>query len=236
MFCSSCGSSASGRFCAACGSQILTPLPNQSATQPVANFSPQPTSYVAPGWNQAPGGLGYQSPTVPVGARSGTFHLISRLSALFLALGLFLYTFWPLWDAFIFFPLLTLDDWVVIAFSEHIWETAFGVIFFLVALFLSIASVAAWVRWIASWLINGVMFAIVVPLSSLARGDTDEYLPQQPIETLFEEYELLFGYSLGLPGIIWIVTWVASLILIQLAPLAATLAMLGATIQAKRLN
>jgi len=227
MFCSSCGSQASGRFCASCGSQIVSPQENIATQQPVANFTPPPRLEEFQQFPQQ------ASPPAVPGDRTGIFHLISKLSLLGLALGFF-------HEAFEIFLVAGRDTSIAeraeILFEFRFWETFSAATFALTALAFGLASVAAWVRWVASGVMFGVYFSLVLPLSNLSNGFTSEYLPEQPIQVLIDNIDVLDDIFLGDNGLLWFFSWILSRLLLQLAPFAATLAMLGATVQAKRLS
>lgn len=225
MFCSSCGSQADGRFCASCGSQIVTPQENIAVQQPIPNSAPPPRVEEFQQFTRQ------AHPQVRPGERVGIFHLISKLSMLGLALGFFLQAL----DVF-----FVERDWsfgwrVEFLFENRFWETLSGAAFALTALALGLASVAAWVRWLASGVMFGVYFSLVVPLANLASGYTSEYVTEQPLQILIDNIDFLDDI-LESNGLLWFLAWIISTLLLQLAPYASTLSMLGATVKAKRLS
>lgn len=226
MFCSSCGSQADGRFCASCGSQIVTPQENIAVQQPIPNSAPPPRVEEFQQFTRQ------AHPQVRPGERTGIFHLISKLSMLGLALGFFLQAFEVFWLTEIE---ASFGERAEFLFENQFWETFSGAVFALTALVLGLSSVAAWVRWLASGVMFGVYFSLVLPLANLESGYASEYLTEQPIQMLIDNIDVL-DFIFENNGLFWFLAWILWTLLLQFSPFASTLAMLGATVQAKRLS
>lgn len=204
----------------------MTPQENIAVQQPIANSAPPPrVEEFQQFTHQA-------YPQVSPSDRTGIFHLISKLSMLGLALGLFLQTF----EVFLITEIdASFAERAEYLFEYEFWTTLSGAVFALTALVLGLTPVAAWVRWASSSIIFGLYFLLVLPLTKLENGLTSEYSAEQPLQILlgtFDDLDFLLEYR----GVLVFFSLILSMILLQLAPLAATLAMLGATVQAKRLS
>lgn len=224
MFCSNCGAQLGvGNFCPACGAA--------RNNQPVV--APQTAQPAQPAWGSA--GVGttdyssaYRTPLVEVSPRAKIFENLGKLSAGLMGLGFVLMLLNPL-----VFPGSELSQ--VFSFNS------FALLILTAATVFSVLLHApTWGRWVVVLTLSLVYWLIVRPLvafvgSEGAGFDFSEYPFTSPLQLFFDSFQYLDVY-LNVGGFLWVAVYLGSLVVLQLAPTIATIAMLGAAITNKRLS
>ena len=225
MFCSNCGSQASGgAFCVSCGAK----LPGPSAV--AATSARLVASDAASSWENAqplvPGQQVLDYPQVGnldnTSEHSSIFHLLSKLASLLFSVGILMWLLLPLMDFGISF-----SESLDFVSEDPLWlpEAALAVI----NLVPVILRVQTWVRYLVIGLSGLLYWGILFPLNS-----SNDYVFRSPIELIVEYWNWWSGEG----DRYWLVAvaWVLALLAMQAAPILGTIAFLGATVKNKKLS
>jgi len=225
MFCSNCGAQlGAGNFCPSCGSpRAAQPNAPAQAAPPVSSaWVPDPMAQAQSAYSPQ---AGYAAPASSNSAI--LFANLGKLSAGILALGFVMAMFLPL-----AFPGSELEDFFSFnTFALLVLSVAAGFVAFL--------PTPTWGKWLAIAILSTaywlVVRLIVAMIGSGSSFDFEDYEFSSPLQLLIESLEF-FELYLGFGGPVWIVLFFGSLVMMQIAPTLATVAVLGSTIVNKRLS
>ena len=225
MFCSNCGAQLGvGNFCPSCGAARVTQTAAQAPT-----YSPAPNSWDPSLQPQPAYGYPQQSGYAPAAnpKAASLFKALARISAALLALAFLMIMLNPL-----VFPGSEIEDF----FSFN----TFALLMLTIAAgFAAFLPSPSWGKWLAVAILSTAYWLIVRPLvlfiSDSSSFDLSTYEFSSPAQLLLESLEY-FEFYIEFGGPAWAVLFFGSLILMQIAPTLATVAMIGSTVVNKRLS